>query len=164
MSMAWGLPVAACRMAALGPAGGIIPSVYAPAHRPQDSSRRAPASQNPVPWPRASFYSRPRVSKHARARFTAPLRPAAVAGWKLKPVAFAALSASRVTRVSRRSASMPKADHAQARVDVELRRAMISQAAYFRAVKRHIAPGGELDDWLGAEAEINTMLERRTRL
>ncbi|HMJ49147.1 MAG TPA: DUF2934 domain-containing protein [Burkholderiales bacterium] len=30
----------------------------------------------------------------------------------------------------------------------------IAQAAYFRAEKRGFAPGGELEDWLEAEAEI----------
>jgi hypothetical protein len=31
---------------------------------------------------------------------------------------------------------------------------MISEAAYYRAQRRGFAPGSELDDWLGAEAEI----------
>lgn len=40
-------------------------------------------------------------------------------------------------------------------IDAEQRRAMIAQAAYFRAEKRGFAPGAELQDWLAAEAEID---------
>jgi len=34
------------------------------------------------------------------------------------------------------------------------RRAMVSEAAYYRAQNRGFEPGRELDDWLAAEAEI----------
>jgi hypothetical protein len=34
------------------------------------------------------------------------------------------------------------------------RRAWIATAAYFRAERRGFTPGGEVDDWLAAEAEI----------
>lgn len=34
------------------------------------------------------------------------------------------------------------------------RRRMIAEAAYFRAERRGFAVGGELDDWLAAEAEL----------
>lgn len=47
----------------------------------------------------------------------------------------------------------------EARVDVETRRAMVAQAAYFRAERRGFAPGHELDDWLEAEREIASMLD-----
>ena len=33
--------------------------------------------------------------------------------------------------------------------------AMIAQLAYFRAEQRGFAPGGELQDWLEAEAEVD---------
>lgn len=36
----------------------------------------------------------------------------------------------------------------------ETLRAMISEAAYYRAEKRGFAPGMEADDWLQAETEI----------
>jgi hypothetical protein len=32
---------------------------------------------------------------------------------------------------------------------------MIAQLAYFRAEQRGFAPGGELQDWLDAEAEVD---------
>ena len=35
------------------------------------------------------------------------------------------------------------------------RRAMIAQLAYFRAEQRGFAPGGEVQDWLDAEAEVD---------
>ena len=34
------------------------------------------------------------------------------------------------------------------------REQMIAEAAYFRATQRGFASGGELDDWLAAEADV----------
>ena len=31
---------------------------------------------------------------------------------------------------------------------------LIAEAAYYRAERRGFAPGGEVDDWLAAEAEV----------
>lgn len=36
--------------------------------------------------------------------------------------------------------------------------AMVAEAAYYHAERRHFAPGRELDDWLQAEAEISRLL------
>lgn len=36
----------------------------------------------------------------------------------------------------------------------DAQRAMIAELAYFRAERRGFAPGGELQDWLEAEAEV----------
>jgi hypothetical protein len=36
---------------------------------------------------------------------------------------------------------------------------MIAEAAYFRAERRGFVVGGELDDWLAAEAEIDQLAE-----
>jgi hypothetical protein len=38
------------------------------------------------------------------------------------------------------------------------RRAMIEQAAYFRAEQRGFAPGHERDDWVAAESEVDQFL------
>ena len=38
--------------------------------------------------------------------------------------------------------------------DTARRRAMIAEAAYYRAERRGFEPGHELEDWLQAEAEI----------
>jgi hypothetical protein len=35
---------------------------------------------------------------------------------------------------------------------------MIAEAAYYRAEKRGFAPGGELQDWLDAEAQVTALL------
>jgi hypothetical protein len=43
-------------------------------------------------------------------------------------------------------------------IDPEHRRALIAQAAYFRAERRNFAPGFEHDDWLSAESEVDTLL------
>jgi hypothetical protein len=45
-------------------------------------------------------------------------------------------------------------------VSLEERHQLIAHAAYLRAAHRGFAPGHELDDWLGAEAEINGRLSR----
>ena len=42
----------------------------------------------------------------------------------------------------------------------ELRRAMIAEAAYYRAERRGFAPGHELEDWLAAEGEIQGLWKR----
>ncbi len=43
-------------------------------------------------------------------------------------------------------------------VSEEARRAMIAQAAYLRAEARGFAPGGEIEDWLAAETEVDALL------
>ena len=42
----------------------------------------------------------------------------------------------------------------QGRAGAEERQQMIAIVAYYRAERRGFEPGGELDDWLAAEAEI----------
>lgn len=42
--------------------------------------------------------------------------------------------------------------------DQEQRHEIIAQAAYFRAKHRGFASGHELDDWLAAEAEVDSEL------
>ncbi|HTT05275.1 MAG TPA: DUF2934 domain-containing protein [Steroidobacteraceae bacterium] len=43
-------------------------------------------------------------------------------------------------------------------IDPERRRALIAEAAYFRAERRGFAPGHEAEDWLAAEVEVDTAL------
>lgn len=43
-------------------------------------------------------------------------------------------------------------------VSEEARRAMIAQAAYLRAERRGFAPGGDVEDWMAAEAEVDALL------
>ena len=42
----------------------------------------------------------------------------------------------------------------------EERTKVIAQIAYYRAMRRGFAPGGELEDWLIAEREVSRALER----
>jgi hypothetical protein len=44
------------------------------------------------------------------------------------------------------------------------RRSMIELAAYLRAERRHFEPGHEVEDWLAAEAEVNSRLSYVRRL
>ncbi len=50
---------------------------------------------------------------------------------------------------------------AQVSVSEDVRRGMIAQAAYLRAERRGFAPGGEHEDWLAAEAEVDALLKAR---
>lgn len=43
-------------------------------------------------------------------------------------------------------------------VTIDERQHLIAEAAYYRAMRRSFIPGGELEDWLDAEAEIEKML------
>jgi Protein of unknown function (DUF2934) len=49
-------------------------------------------------------------------------------------------------------------------VSEEERRAMIAKSAYYRAERRHFAPGHELEDWVAAEADVDQeLVQRRLR-
>ncbi len=43
-------------------------------------------------------------------------------------------------------------------VSQDQRRGMIAEAAYFHAEQRGFAPGGEVEDWLAAEEEVDALL------
>jgi membrane-bound lytic murein transglycosylase MltF len=45
-------------------------------------------------------------------------------------------------------------------VDAGQKLALISEAAYYRAERRGFDPGHELDDWLEAEREIESALQK----
>jgi hypothetical protein len=46
-------------------------------------------------------------------------------------------------------------------VSEDIRRGMIAEAAYLRAERRGFAPGGEHEDWVAAEAEVDALLKAR---
>lgn len=50
------------------------------------------------------------------------------------------------------------ADAASGDVGAQQRWLMIAELAYLRAARRRFAPGGELDDWLQAEQEVDARL------
>jgi hypothetical protein len=49
---------------------------------------------------------------------------------------------------------------AHGRIDPEQRRALIAEAAYYRAEQRGFEPGRELEDWCAAESDIDSVLGR----
>jgi Protein of unknown function (DUF2934) len=59
----------------------------------------------------------------------------------------------KVAGRSKRGNSNPRPDAGPA-VSAQERQILVAQAAYFRAEKRGFAPGGELQDWVEAEAEV----------
>lgn len=75
-----------------------------------------------------------------------------------KPAPPAAVSIPSKPTASRRGSSSSPAGKVP-QVDAGARRAMVAQAAYFRAQKRGFAQGGELEDWLEAEREIAHVLD-----
>lgn len=73
-----------------------------------------------------------------------------------------AVQTPSTTRANRKSAT-PRKSTASARkldvaIDPERRRALIAEAAYLRAERRGFVPGHEEEDWLTAEAEVDTAL------
>lgn len=84
-------------------------------------------------------------------------QPASRTG-KAKAAPVAAKTATRkTTRAAKRASDIRKDPKPE--VDGEMRRAMVAQAAYFRAEKRGFMYGNELDDWLEAEREISRILD-----
>jgi hypothetical protein len=67
------------------------------------------------------------------------------------------------TRTTRRPAPKTnlrplRADVVATVIDPEHRRALIAQVAYYRSERRGFEPGYETQDWLDAEAEVDTAL------
>jgi Protein of unknown function (DUF2934) len=48
-------------------------------------------------------------------------------------------------------------------ISADRRRGMIAEIAYLRAERRGFAPGGEEEDWLAAEAEVDRLLSADRR-
>ena len=69
--------------------------------------------------------------------------------------------ASRIVDASVEREPMPDtpfAEGPQSEIDAELRHRLISETAYRHYVERGYAEGGELEDWLQAEAEVDHYL------
>jgi hypothetical protein len=56
------------------------------------------------------------------------------------------------------TAVVPAAVAARPALDPELRARMVETAAYFRAERRGFTPGYDVEDWLAAEAEIESLV------
>jgi Protein of unknown function (DUF2934) len=74
-----------------------------------------------------------------------------------KPAAKKAGSKAAVAAKSRRSNAKARAEPAPA-LSAQERERLIAQAAYFRAERRGFAPGGELQDWIEAETEVQRLI------
>lgn len=68
-----------------------------------------------------------------------------------------ARKASRKLEPQASTASAPEAVNVVGLAPID-RAALIATAAYFRAERRRFEPGHELEDWLLAEREIDTVL------
>lgn len=74
-------------------------------------------------------------------------------------------AAHAARHVATRKPHGPKGgDYVEAQVAPEIRRAMIAEAAYFLAEKRGFSPGDEIQDWLEAESQIESLLKHGMRL
>lgn len=61
---------------------------------------------------------------------------------------------SKAAAAAEPAAAMPE----RAEISGDARRGMIAEAAYLRAERRGFSPGYELEDWLAAENEVDTLL------
>ena len=103
-------------------------------------------------------------------RLATPERPAAVAP-KAEPPPQGARTgtrtrASRIVDESVNLETMPDQPFAQgptSEIDPDLRHRLISETAYRHYVERGYTDGGDLEDWLQAEAEIDHFLVNPTR-
>ena len=64
---------------------------------------------------------------------------------------------ARPLRAARPAANEPRNEEAPK--DDKLRR-QIAEAAYYRAEQRGFAPGREMEDWLEAETEVKSRIDR----
>jgi hypothetical protein len=60
-----------------------------------------------------------------------------------------------------KAAQRSGADQRRHAVSAEVRERLIAMAAYYRAERRGFTPGGELQDWYEAAAEIDRQLDLR---
>jgi hypothetical protein len=99
-------------------------------------------------------------------RLATPSKAAAVAAKAEPPPRRARTRASRIVDESVDLETMPDtpfAEGSQSEIDPELRHRLISETAYRHYVERGYADGGDLDDWLQAEAEVDHYLVNRPR-
>ena len=69
--------------------------------------------------------------------------------------------AGKMAKSARRGRAVSKTStNGSTRIDPAERQQLIAERAYFRAEKRGFAPGGELQDWFEAEAEIEQVLRQ----
>lgn len=61
-------------------------------------------------------------------------------------------------RVKAKEAPVAAVAAPKVQISPDARRAMICEAAYWRAERRGFVPGHEIEDWFAAEAEVDALL------
>lgn len=97
-----------------------------------------------------------RTAKSSAASSPTTKRPEAESSGGAAPVA------ARPKRASAPKTAKAAPAPAKAHVSDDMRRAMIAEAAYLRAERRGFAPGGEVEDWVAAEREVDALLNAGT--
>jgi hypothetical protein len=94
---------------------------------------------------------------------TAEPKPAA-APVTVPPVANEVSATARPAKPATKPTTTKAATATPARTQVseDTRRGMIAEAAYLRAERRGFAPGGEHEDWMAAEREVDALLNANT--
>lgn len=129
------------------------------------ATRRTPDSPSgtskPVPaTPKAPAKT---VAKAKTPKVTAEAKPAAAPVTVPPAPTEASATSAPAKRPMKPKATRPAATTAsRAQVTEDTRRAMIAEAAYLRAERRGFAPGGEHEDWMAAEREVDALLNANT--
>lgn len=69
--------------------------------------------------------------------------------------------ASSEKKVTRRRKPEPMSATDSAGIDPEQRRQLVAAEAYFRAERRGFTAGHELDDWVAAEAAVDSRVQQQ---
>ena len=102
-------------------------------------------------------------AKKAAAKETAPKATANAAAPKKAVAKKAAPKKAAAKKAATKKASparKPSASTSVRTISGDERRGLIAQAAYLRAERRQFAGGGEAEDWLAAEAEVDARLKK----
>ena len=99
-------------------------------------------------------------------RLATPAKPAAAAPKAVPPPQGTRTRAARIVEASVEPETMPDQPFAEgptSEIDPDLRHRLISETAYRYYVERGYNDGGDLEDWLQAEAEVDHLLLNRPR-
>ena len=134
------------------------------ASRRSDSNRTPPApARSPASTPSqvaSTTPTRTAVSTPDHAASSAPNQAASPAPAHTPAKSPLKSPVKSPSKAATRRTPKAKADpSAHGVVSEDLRRAMIAEAAYFHAERRSFALGGEVEDWLAAEAEVDALLK-----
>lgn len=84
-----------------------------------------------------------------------PAQPAIEPKKRTRTPKAAGAEPTRTAKADKPATGIPARTRRIKKRDPEERRRCIAEAAYFRAEQRGFAPGGEVDDWLQAEIEVD---------